>query len=133
VVRKIHAEGAEVLLVLPEWTNKPWWSLAAILMRNSQYSPLGRRILKDETGKMGAAHWGLRVVYIPRAPPCQCAMNTEDIILKCPRGDTKSLKKGEMSHIRVTKVAEGHKKEIQLKLLSASTRMVCDTKTSVLF
>ncbi len=117
VVRKIHAEGAEVLLVLPEWTNKPWWSLATGLMSKSQYFPLGSRIFENETGKMGATHWGLRLMYIPRASPCQCARNTEDIILRCPRLHPKSIKKEEKSHIRVTQVPEGHKKDIHLKIM----------------
>jgi len=44
-------------------------------------------------------------------------MNTEDIILKCPRLHSKSLKKREISHIRVFQVPEWHKKDIHLKIM----------------
>jgi len=106
-----------VLLFLPEWASKPWWSLASGMMSISQYFSRRIRIFENGSGKMGVTHWGLRVVFIPRDPPCKCVMSTEDIILKCPTLHTKSLKKGEVSHICGTQVPKGPKKDIHLKIM----------------
>lgn len=90
VVQKFHTDGAEVLIVLPDWTNKPWWTLATALMSKFRYFPVESRMFKIETGKINAIYWGLRLIYIHCSNPYNCAIKTEETILKCPRAHSKS-------------------------------------------
>ena len=128
VVSKIHREGAQTLLVLPEWTNNTWWQVATRLMAKSIYFPTGSRLFETDKGTSGPTRWGVRVVFIPKASPCLCSQGTQDILATCPRvrkhneqsllGDQGTMTS---SHIKVAK-SNGQEGEKHLKIRVGLTR-----------
>lgn len=63
VVRKIEAERAAGVLVVPTWNAQPWYArLAGLASRMTRLEPGGRRLWDGREGKAG--NWGMTIAEI---------------------------------------------------------------------
>ena len=129
VVNKIHKEGAQVLLVLPEWPTKVWWRLTTQLMAKSCFFPSWSLLFENDKGPMAPTRWAVRVAYIASAPPCNCSEDLGTILRECPKlhlmgaqetipqepqGESPSMGSAK---IQVSRMEDRHLGELQLKII----------------
>ena len=65
VVNKLEREGAECILICPEWRSLAWFSKAEELMAKGRYYPPGSRLFETDKGPAGPTRWGVWAMYIP--------------------------------------------------------------------
>ncbi|EPS62093.1 hypothetical protein M569_12700, partial [Genlisea aurea] len=65
VVNKIETDGAECLLVCPDWSARPWFAKAQLLCAKAHFYPPGSRLFETDKGPAGPTRWGVWVLYIP--------------------------------------------------------------------